>query len=131
MEAKNKNASSVALKLLSLREHTCAELTRKLLQRGFSSMEIETVCDNFKERGYLNDNRVAEIFLAKALREKKKGPRRLRDELMRRGLEPKLGSCTVNTYLNEIDEQSLALEFVINLLAQGKAPDYIKLSRLC
>lgn len=74
-----------ALDLLSRREHSEKELSRKLLEKGGKSSEISALLRELKDRGYLDDRRFAENFVR--FRESKSwGRERFRNELLQRGV---------------------------------------------
>lgn len=53
-----------ALRLLARREHSRAELARKLAQAGFAQHAIEALLDEFEEKNWLSDRRFAESYVA-------------------------------------------------------------------
>jgi regulatory protein len=53
-----------ALRLLARREHSRAELVRKLGQAGFAQNEIDPLLDEFEEKNWLSDRRFAESYVA-------------------------------------------------------------------
>jgi len=53
-----------ALRLLARREHSRAELFRKLGQVGFVQHDIEILLDEFEEKKWLSDRRFAESYVA-------------------------------------------------------------------
>jgi regulatory protein len=53
-----------ALRLLARREHSRAELTRKLEQAGFSGDVIASLLDHFEAKTWLSDQRFAESYIA-------------------------------------------------------------------
>lgn len=53
-----------ALRLLARREHSRAELARKLGQAGFVQHDIEALLDEFEEKNWLSDRRFAESYVA-------------------------------------------------------------------
>lgn len=53
-----------ALRLLARREHSRAELMRKLEAAGFAREEIGTLLDDFETRNWLSDQRFAESYVA-------------------------------------------------------------------
>jgi regulatory protein len=53
-----------ALRLLARREHSRAELTRKLEQAGFASHDIAPQLDEFERKNWLSDRRFAESYVA-------------------------------------------------------------------
>lgn len=53
-----------ALRLLARREHSRAELVRKLEQAGYERSDIDTLCAEFEDRNWLSDRRFAESYVA-------------------------------------------------------------------
>lgn len=53
-----------ALRLLARREHSRAELLRKLEQAGFDRLDIATLLDAFEAKTWLSDRRFAESYVA-------------------------------------------------------------------
>lgn len=53
-----------ALRLLARREHSRAELTRKLEATGFARDDIDPLLDEFEEKTWLSDQRFAESYVA-------------------------------------------------------------------
>ncbi len=76
------------MRLLAAREHSVAELRRKLQARGCRSDGIERVLAGLQEQGLLSDSRFVESYVEERLR-KGFGPSRIRAELQKRGIEVK------------------------------------------
>ncbi len=72
-----------ALRALTRRDHTRAELTAKLLGHG-PTEAVEAVLDTLSQQGYLDDRRYAFHYVA--ARGNKSGARRLGYELRQRGI---------------------------------------------
>lgn len=58
------NLRERALRLLARREHSRAELARKLGQAGFVQHDIEALLDEFEGKNWLSDQRFAESYVA-------------------------------------------------------------------
>ena len=58
-----KDIEQKALDLLSLREHSRQELTRKLLKRKFELADIDVVLDKLMERKFLSEERFTEAYI--------------------------------------------------------------------
>lgn len=123
---KNKDIRSVALRLLSRRDHTLWELEQKLRRRGFETQEIEPFCEEFSSKGYLNDRRVAENVLSSAVSSKSLGSNRLRHQLSNRGLEREVVDEVVGQYKAQVDEPTVAMQAAIRLKNRGKDAAYIQ-----
>lgn len=94
--------------------------------RGFPIEEIEPLCEDFSDRGYLDDRRVAESYLASALLKRDKGGIRLQQELHRRGISRELIDATTSSYRAEVDEGAVARGLAEHLLARGRDSKYIE-----
>ena len=73
-----------ALKLLARREHSRAELTRKLSVHAEDPAEVERVLDDFERRGWLSERRVVEQLVH--ARRSRYGARRIERDLLRKGV---------------------------------------------
>lgn len=74
-----------ALACLARREHSRAEIERKLVHAGHDSEEIAALLDDFEARNWLSDRRFAESYVADHLA--KSGPVKLAYELRQRGID--------------------------------------------
>ena len=84
-----KDIEQKALDLLSLREHSRLELTRKLVQRKFDPDDIEIVLDKLESSKYLSETRFTEAYITSRLK-KGYGPLRIEQELKERGVPENL-----------------------------------------
>lgn len=89
-----------ALALLARREHSAAELRRKLVQRGYKTAAVETLMTELKRDSLQSDARYLETYLH-ARRERGYGPVRITHELVERGLD----RAQVTEALRETDDE--------------------------
>lgn len=75
-----------ALRLLSAREHSRAELERKLAQYEEAPGALTKALDELQAKGFINEQRVVESVLNR--RSAKLGTARIRQELQGKGLAP-------------------------------------------
>ncbi len=75
---------SRALRLLARREHSRAELTRKLAGHTEDPAELESVLDDFERRGWLSEKRVVEQVVH--ARRSRYGARRIERDLRAKGV---------------------------------------------
>ena len=75
-----------ALRYLSQREHSRAELTRKLAPHAQDAEEVSRVLDELQSRGFIDHQRVAESVVHR--RSSKLGLLRIKQELQAIGIEP-------------------------------------------
>ena len=73
-----------ALALLARREHTRAELARKLQAAGFDAGDVQPLLDEFEAKNWLSDRRFAESWVAD--HRAKSGSVKLAYELRQRGV---------------------------------------------
>jgi len=91
-----------ALRLLARREHSRAELVRKLGQAGFAQDEIEPLLDEFEEKKWLSDQRFAESYIAD--HRARAGSIKLAYDLRQRGVPDSI----IEASLNENSSSELA-----------------------
>ena len=85
------SAKSVAVRLLSRREHSAFEIRDKLHKREFDSKEIEQAIIELQEGDWLSDERFAEAYIR--MRQLKGfGPIRIAIELNERGVDEGIAS---------------------------------------
>jgi regulatory protein len=75
-----------ALRVLALRDHSMAELRRKLKTKGYEAEEIEGSVERLLELNYLDDARFARSFAESSIRNGRGYGARLKLELARRGV---------------------------------------------
>jgi regulatory protein len=89
-----------ALRLLSRREHSRAELSRKLARHLEADDEasrdrLEAVLDELAAKGLLSEQRTADAVVARGAT--RFGERRLRQDLIAKGLSPELVASTLDS----------------------------------
>ena len=75
----------IAVDLLSRREYSREQLTRKLLDRQIGQDEIKDVLDDLERQNFLSDDRFTDTYLAQRTR-KGYGPLKIRQELLDKGI---------------------------------------------
>ena len=103
-----------SLRILTLRDHSEAELRRKLRDKGYEAEGIEQSVARLKELGYLDDARFARSFAASALRNGRGYGARLKLDLTRRGGEPRI----VGEVLAEMDQEFSERELLARMMAR-------------
>ena len=82
-----------ALKLLARREHSRAELARKLAIHAEDPAEVERVLDDFERRGWLSERRVVEQLVH--VRRSRYGARRIERDLREKGVSEEAVSAAL------------------------------------
>lgn len=108
-----------ALRVLTRRDHSIAEIERKLADRGFSSADILGAIARLKRSGYLDDRRFAERWAETAVRNSRGFGRRILSDLLRKGIAPDIASETVNGISAACNEAE-----VLAVLAAKKFPRF-------
>jgi regulatory protein len=93
------SAKSVAVRLLSRREHSAFEIRDKLRKRDFEESEIDQAILELKEGGWLSDQRFADAY-TRMRQQKGFGPIRIAIELNERGVKESI----IEACLDESDE---------------------------
>jgi regulatory protein len=99
---KARSLEARALKFLSRREHSRAELSKKLAPHAENELELEALLDSLQSRGWLSDARFAEAVVAS--RRARFGAARIASELKRKGVPVELVSAhSVKLRESELD----------------------------
>jgi regulatory protein len=116
-----------ALALLAARARTEREI-RDRLRRRFSPGVVDQVVGRLKELGYVNDEAFAAAWIDARSGRRPTGPRRLRSELMARGVD----DGVIKAALGEADEeaqQAVADAAAAALFARARPADPVDLRR--
>jgi regulatory protein len=90
---------SQALRMLATREHSRAELRRKLEARATEGDDVEAVLDRMQETGLQSDERFAESYVRS--RAARLGTSRLQYELVKRGVTEEMADTALSEVLEE------------------------------
>jgi regulatory protein len=90
-------ARRTALQLLARREHTVLELQHKLAQRGFATVDIDSVLADLIAEDLINEGRYAEVY-AHSRADKGYGPLRIGRELRERGVSEDIVTIVLNRF---------------------------------
>ena len=109
-----------AFRLLGRRQHSTSELKRKLWNKDYDSKLIDEVIEDLNKQGYLDDKEFIREFLAEKSKAKSWSSRRIKSELIKKGIAIKLIDETLNDQPEEIEKENL------HKLAQKKYEQLIK-----
>jgi regulatory protein len=76
-----------AWRYLARREHSTKELRDKLLRKNLHLGIIKDIIEDLTEKDYLNDARFARQLMAEEINFKKNGPRLIKGNLLKKGIE--------------------------------------------
>ncbi len=99
-----RKAYAFALKILAGRDHSEAEVRRKMAGKGISAEAVEDTVDSLKRCGYLDDPKFARRWAESAARNGKGYGPRLRFELSRRGIDEDTAAEVAEQIRAEFDE---------------------------
>lgn len=123
MKPSNGNAClNRAILILTRRDHSCTELSRKLNQKGFTAMEVESAIEDCRRLGYLDDARFAEIYV-RQLERKGYGVNGIRHRLFAKGLAGDLVRTSLENSSNDTVQFNLCLKVLAKKMrhaADGK-----------
>ena len=106
-----------SLRVLSLRDHSEAELRRKLREKGYEEEGIELSVARLKELGYLDDARFARLFASSAIRNGRGYGARLKLELARRGVAAGIVTEVLAEITGEFSESELLAQVIARRFA--------------
>jgi regulatory protein len=104
-----KTAYVRALGRLARRDHSEAELTRALRDRGHSTEEVEAAMEKLRSQRFVDDAGFAERFARSRLLGHRVGRKRIRQGLRQRGVDRQVGEAGLRKALEDVPERE-ALE---------------------
>jgi len=110
-----RQAYAKAIRLLGSREHSSAELRRKLGDNGFSTDTIDATLEELGQSGYQSDERFAHLF-AESLLRKNYGPLAINAKLSERGIDTSLARDAMHAALVErgVDWSTVASDALLS-----------------
>lgn len=103
-----KKSRSAAYRYLSYRARSYAETQDHLEKKDYPPAIVSQTLKDLVEYGYLNDEKFALDWGRSRIANKKFGPYRLRQDLLRKGLARDLVDQTLAKLYTEVDEEELA-----------------------
>lgn len=87
-----------AMACVARREHTVAELRRKLAQKGYLANDIKAVIESLQAKNYLNDDRAAAMLVRRRAVGSKWGAGRIAQELNAKGVGKEVAKTRLATF---------------------------------
>ena len=101
-----------AAKSLGSKMKSERDLRRKLAERTDSPDTVDRVLAKLKELSYLSDERFAADYARLRQENEKLGRRRVQQGLMQKGIAPATVSSALSTQYDELDEATLARQYI-------------------
>jgi SOS response regulatory protein OraA/RecX len=118
------NIYEKALSFIKIRHHHSKELSRKLLMRGYSRLEIDETIEKLRRDGLLDDQQFGQMYLESLIKYKTFGYYGLKAKLMTRGL----ASNEAENLLRENLSLDAEKEIAKKLIEKDKGGDNMKLA---
>ena len=118
-----------ALELVARRPHFRRELDQKLSRRGYSRDDIDTTLEELSQTGLIDDLAHARGLAVGPMARKDFGPRRIRAELIRRGVEEGVVEAVVSEIFSGSDEELRRAREAARKRSRASAMDDSKLGR--
>ncbi|SHH57827.1 regulatory protein RecX [Thermosipho atlanticus] len=107
---KQRNPINDALRLLKYRIRSENELRFRLKEKGYESEEIEKTISYLKEKGFIDDEKFAYLYVYDSLTLHKKGPFRIKLELKKLGVDEYIIEDAIKKVLEEVDLEEIKKE---------------------
>jgi len=96
-----------AFRLLGRRQHSTSELKRKLWNKDYDSKLIDEVIEDLNKKGFLDDEEFIREFVADKSKIKSWSTKRIRSELIKKGIALKLIYESLIDQPKEIEQENL------------------------
>jgi regulatory protein len=101
------SARVAALRMLARRELSEFQIRQRLVRRGYEADEIDAAIERLKTDGSINDARVAGAIARTETSIKRRGKRRVAQQIQRAGIASAVGQRAVTETFQELDEKGL------------------------
>lgn len=98
-----------AFRYLGRRMHSASELRTKLRQKGYEIEMIDQVISELKEKNYLDDSEFASVFVEEKFKSKMWSERKLKSELIKKGVSSSVISDVLSKKFSEEDDYNNAI----------------------
>jgi len=126
-----RRAYATAIRLLGARDHSHAELKRKLGDREFSDEIIQVTLGELREARYIDDTRYAHTFVEQRI-ERGHGPRAIESKLRERGIDGEACRAALSAAAPDwcaLAEQALMRKFRPDQILDDEARARARLAR--
>ncbi len=110
---------NAAFRLIARRDHSEAELKRKLAVKFTCSDAIHAALDQLKNENYLDDKRFAETYISQQISNGKNGQLKIKNKLREKGISPDIYEPLLSDISAETFEENLCL--LIEKKAENKS----------
>lgn len=129
LEAEEYNkAKQAAFRYLSYRPRTVQELKAALTRKGYDNGKTECVIKELEAFGFLNDLEYAKAWVDERKRHKGHGKKRLRQELLKKGIASSIVD-EVLIDMNEDEQRQLAISIAERRYSRIKSEPWLKIER--
>lgn len=94
-------------KLFEKRLYTRYEIEKKLCTKGYSKEVIDKMLSHFQEKGYVNDERFAKLYVDYEFRNKKEGRRKIEYKLKIKGIDNEIISTALASITDEDEKEAI------------------------
>lgn len=125
------NPIYVAQDILSRRDHSEAEVRKKLQHKGFTSADIQKAIDWLYTKKLLDDQRYMETYVTSVINRKAVGPMYLIAKLRERGIAGDVAKAFVRDHVSRDQEKELLQQAAESWMRthQKHADDKVRLMR--
>ncbi len=116
----NAAARAQAIRLLKVRPRSESELRERLSRKGVGPEAVETLLEEFRRKGLVDDAKFAKLFATQRVLSKPMGKRGLMADLKAKGVAPDLAGEAVRQALGGQEEETVARQLAESRLSRLK-----------
>lgn len=98
---------------LSRRDHGSIELKQKGSKKGFSPEIMADVLNELDQKGLIDDLSFAQKFASDKAEFKQWGPRKIKSELLRKGIQKQVAEKAIKEITNNLDQQQICVDLLM------------------
>lgn len=98
---------------LSRRDHASFELRQKIQKKGFGREIIQSVLEEFEQKGLLNDESFARKFASDKANFKKWGPKKIQNSLIKKGIRKPVAKKVVQNVAENLEQDQICVDLAL------------------
>ena len=123
---RSRKAMDTAVRILAAREHSRAQLERKLLDRGFDGAVVDEVLTRLREISYLDDARFAAACARERVLRRGYGFSGAMHKILEAGVAREIAETAIKDLRGEVDEKELCMKAAMKKAALLNETDRTK-----
>jgi regulatory protein len=111
-EEQKQSLRDLFLRLLGRRDHSARELKTKAAQKGYNTVHADEILNQFKQKGYVDDEEFARKYTTDKIRLKQWGPVKIRSQLKSKGVSDQIIEKVIPGQTDSLELKKICVDLI-------------------